>query len=136
MLKNVWICSGFDPLLGSILAPGSIFSLSVFNVFWKIYFSNLGRLLEAKGAQKATKMKPKWSPKEAWGYPLGSEKTMVFTVREAYEGDSGRLWETTFSCLRLQILSGELPGSICTDFHVFRCPGGSIEAPFEVTSGT
>ena len=100
--------------------------MPVFDVFWKLYFSNLGRLLEAKGAQKATKMKPKWSTKEAWGYPMGSEKTMVFTVREAYGGVSGRLWEAIFSRLRLQTLSGGVPGSILADFKLFWVPFGSL----------
>ena len=94
--------------------------------FLEVSFSLPGRLLGAKGAQKAPKMEPKWSPKGAWGYPLGSEKTMVFIVREAYEGVSGRLWEATFSRLRLQTLSGGVLGSILADFMRFWVP---FEAP-------
>jgi len=94
--------------------------------FLEVSFSLPGRLLGAKGAQKAPKMEPKWSPKGAWGYPLGSEKTMVFIVREAYEGISGRLWEATFSRLRLQTLSGGVLGSIFADFMRFWVP---FEAP-------
>jgi len=82
-------------------------------------FSLPGRLLGTKGAQKAPKMEPNWSPKGAWGYPLGSEKTMVFTVREAYGEVSGRLWEATFSRRRLQTRSGRVPGSILADFRRF-----------------
>ena len=44
---------------------------------------------------------------------------MVFIVREAYEGVSGRLWEAIFSRLRLQTLSGGVPGSILADFGRF-----------------
>ena len=76
-------------------------------------------------------MEPKWSPKEASGYFLGSEKTMVFTAREAYEGVSGRLWEAIFSRLRLQTLSGGVPGSILADFGPFggqRVPGRKTNA--------
>ena len=94
--------------------------------FLEVSFSLPGRLLGAKGAQKAPQMEPKWSPKGAWGYPLGSEKTMVFIVREAYEGVSGRLWEATFSRLRLQTLSGGVLGSILADFMRFWVP---FEAP-------
>ena len=100
--------------------------------FLEVSFSLPGRLLGAKGAQKAPKMEPKWSPKGAWGYPLGSEKTMVFIVREAYEGVSGRLWEATFSRLRLQTLSGGVLGSILADFMRFWVP---FEAPFGVHLG-
>ena len=87
------------------------FSESFFVVFLEVSFSLPGRLLGTNGAQKASKMEPKGSPKGAWGYPLGSEKTMVFIVREAYEGVSGRLWEATFCRLRLQTLSGRVPGA-------------------------
>ena len=69
---------------------------------------------------------PKRSPKGASGYFLGSEKTMVFTVREAYEGVSGRLWEATFYRLRLQTLSGGVPGRILADFGRFWVPFGSL----------
>ena len=71
-------------------------------------------------------MEPKWSPKGASGYFLGSEKTMVFTAREAYEGVSGRLWEAIFSRLRLQTFSGGVPGSILADFGRFWVFFGSL----------
>ena len=51
---------------------------------------------------------------------------MVFTVREAYEGVSGRLWEAIFYRLRLQTLSGGVPGSILADFGRFWVPFGSL----------
>ena len=44
--------------------------------------------LGAQGCQKV----PKWSPKGARGDFLGSEKTVVFIAREAYERVSGKLW--------------------------------------------
>ena len=94
--------------------------------FWDVSFSLPGRLLGAKGAQKAPKIEPKWSPKGARGDLLGSEKTVVFIVWEAYEGVSGGLWEATFSRLRLQTLSGGVLGSILADFMRFGVP---FEAP-------
>ena len=87
--------------------------------FWDVSFSLPGRLLGAKGAQKASKMEPKWSPKGARGDLLGSEKTVVFIVREAYEEVSGTLWENTFSRRRLQTLLGGVSGSIFADFRRF-----------------
>ena len=51
---------------------------------------------------------------------------MVFTVREAYGGVSGRLLEAIFSRLRLQTLSGGVPGSILADFKRFWVPFGSL----------
>ena len=77
-------------------------------------------------APMVAKRLPKWSPKGASGYFLGSEKTMVFTVREAYEGVSGRLWEAIFYRLRLQTLSGGVPGRILADFGRFWVPFGSL----------
>ena len=74
-------------------------------------------------------MEPKWKPKGASGYFLGSEKTMVFTAREAYEGVSGRLWEAIFSRLRLQTLSGGVPGSILADFGRFWAIWGALWEP-------
>ncbi len=109
-----------------------LFRRHFFMFFLEVSFSLPGRLLGAKGAQKAPQMEPKWSPKGAWGYPLGSEKTMVFIVREAYGEVSGRLWEATFSRLRLQTLSGGVLGSILADFMRFWVP---FEAPFGVHLG-
>ena len=130
MPKMVWIWSGFEPFLASFWDLEAFFSESFFDVFLEVSFSLPGRLLGTNGAQKASKMEPKWSPKGAWGYLLGSEKTMVFIVREAYEGVSGRLWEATFSRLRLQTLSGGVPGSILADFRrlwvSFEVPLGSL----------
>ena len=94
--------------------------------FLEVPFSLPGRLLGTNGGQKASKMEPKWSPKGASKYFLGSEKTMVFIVREAYEGVSGRLWEAIFSRLRLQTLSGGVPGSILADFERFWVLFGSL----------
>jgi len=122
--KIVWIWSGFEPFWAPFWDLEAFFSEYFFDVFLEVSFSLPGRLLGAKGAQKAPKMEPKWSPKGAWGYPLGSEKTMVFIVREAYGEVSGRLWEATFSRLRLQTLSGRVPGSILADFRRFWVPFG------------
>ena len=77
-------------------------------------------------APMVAKRLPKWSPKGVSGYFLGSEKTMVFTVREAYEGVSGRLWEAIFYRLRLQTLSGGVPGRILADFARLWVPFGSL----------
>ena len=94
--------------------------------FWRCLFHSLGDFW----APMVAKRLPKWSPKGASGYFLGSEKTMVFIVRQAYEGVSGRLWEATFSRLRLQTLSGGVPGSILADFRrlwfSFEIPLGSL----------
>ena len=76
----------------------------------------LGRLLGAKGAQKAPKIEPKWSQKVARGHLVGSVKSMAGTVREAYGEVSGRHWETTFARLDLQTLPGGVFGSIFADF--------------------
>ena len=94
--------------------------------FLEVPFSLPGRLVGTNSGQEASKMEPKWSSKGASWYFLGSEKTMVFTAREAYEGVSGRLWETIFSRLRLQTLSGGVPGSILADFGRFWVPFGSL----------
>ena len=94
--------------------------------FFKVPFSIPSRLLGTNGGQKASKMEPKWSPKGASGYFLGSEKTMVFTAREAYEAVSGRLREAIFCRLRLQTLSGGVPESILADFRRFGVPFGSL----------
>ena len=55
---------------------------------------------------------------------MGSARTMVFTVREAYGEVSGRLREATFSRLRLQTLFGGVLGSNCADFRRFGVPFG------------
>ena len=105
------------------MRPGSIFFGVVFLCFfWRCLFQSVGDFW----APMVAKRLPKWSPKGASGYFLGSEKTMVFTVREAYEGVSGRLWEAIFSRLRLQTLSGGVPGSILADFKRFWVPFGSL----------
>ena len=104
------------------MRPGSIFFGVVFLCFfWRCLFQSVGDFW----APMVAKRLPKWSPKGASGYFLGSEKTMVFIVREAYEGVSGRLWEAIFSRLRLQTLSGGVPGSILADFVRFWLPFGS-----------
>ena len=64
--------------------------------FWDVSFSLPGRLLGAKGAQKAPKMEPKWRPKGARGDFLGSEKTMVFTVWEPHGDLPGRVQKPLF----------------------------------------
>jgi hypothetical protein len=70
-------------------------------LFLKGSFSVFGRFLGAQGAQKGSKMEPKWSPKRAWGHPLGSVKTMAGAVFSACEGVSGKVREATFSRLGL-----------------------------------
>ena len=64
---------------------------------------------------------------------MGSAKTMVFTVREAYGEVSGRLREATFSRLRLQTLSGDVSGSIFSDFMRFGVLFGDPWEPFGST---
>jgi hypothetical protein len=86
------------------------------NIFYVFVWRCLCRCLVDIWKSKVRKRLPKWSPKGTWGYPLGSERTMVFIVREAYEEVSGRVWEATFSRLRLRTLSGGVPGSILADF--------------------
>ena len=146
MPKVVWIWSGFEPFLGSFwdleaffrrkekkcqkwfgfgldLNPFWLhfetwrhFFRSRFSMFfWRCLFQSVGDFW----APMVAKRLPKWSPKGASGYLLGSEKTMVFTARKAYEGVSGRLWEAIFSRLHLQTLSGGVPGSILADFGRF-----------------
>jgi hypothetical protein len=85
-------------------------------LFWNASFAPLGRLLGAKGAQKGSKMEPKWSPKLPWRHPLGSVKSMAGAMFSAHEGVSGRVREATFPRLRLQTLFGGVLGSIFTDF--------------------
>jgi len=92
--------------------------------FSKASFSLLGRLLGAQGAQKAPKTEPKWSQRHAWRHLVGSARTMVFTVPEAYGEVSGRLREATFSRPRLQTLFGGVLGSTCADFRRFWVPFG------------
>ena len=134
MPKVVWIWPGFESFLAPFWDLEAFFSESFFYVFLEVPFSIPSRLLGTNGGQKASKMEPKWSPKGASGYFLGSEKTMVFIVREAYEGVSGRLWEAIFSRLRLQTLSGGVPGSILADFarilSDFGCPLGAYLGSF------
>ena len=55
---------------------------------------------------------------------MGSAKTMVFIVREAYGEVSGRVREAIFSTLRLQTLSGGVLGDIFSDFMRFGVPFG------------
>ena len=122
----VWIWLGFEHFLAPFWDLEAFFPESFFYVFLEVPFSLPGRLLGTNGSQKASKMKPKWSPKRASGYFLGSEKTMVFTAREAYEAVSGRLREAIFCRLRLQTLSGGVPESILADFRRFGVPFGSL----------
>jgi hypothetical protein len=84
--------------------------------FWNASFAPLGRLLGAKGAQKGSKMEPKWSPKLPWRHPLGSVKSMAGVMFSAHEGVSGRVREATFSRLGLQTHSGGVLGSFLADF--------------------
>jgi hypothetical protein len=55
---------------------------------------------------------------------------MAGTVREAYGEVSGRVWEATFSRLRLQSLFGGVFGSIFADSRRFWLSFGSLWAPF------
>ena len=126
MQKVVWIWPGFNHFLAPFWDLEAFFSESFFYVFFGGAFFTPWATFGTNGGQKASKMEPKWSPQGASGYFLGSEKTMVFTAREAYEGVSGRLWETIFSRLRLQTLSGGVPGSILADFERFWVPFGSL----------
>ena len=91
-------------------------------LFWKGSFSVFGRLLGGQGIQKGSEMEPKSSQKRAWGYPLGSVKSMAGAMFSAHKGVSGRVREATFSRLRLQTLFGRVLGSIFADFKRFWVP--------------
>ena len=92
-----------------------------FDVFFCVacIFAGLFCIWAPKSDPRAPKMVPKWSPNRVRGHPVDGEKTMVFTVREAYEEVSGTLWENTFSRRRLQTLLGGVSGSIVADFRRF-----------------
>ena len=97
-----------------------------FYTFWgDVSLSSPGRLLGALSAQKAPNMESKWSQKSTWRHFVGSARTMVFTVREAYWALSGRLREATFFRLRLQTLFGGFLGSTFADVRRFGMPFGA-----------
>ena len=103
----------FRPILGVILVTfGHLFGCFFLMLFWKASFSPLGRLLGAKGAQKGSKMEPKWRPKRAWGHPVECVKTIAGAMFSAHKGVSGRVREATFSRLGLKTLFGGVLGSI------------------------
>ena len=109
--------------------------MSFCNVFFEGIFFAFGRVLGAQGAQRAPKIDPKGSQRASQRRHVGSAKTMVFIVREAYGEVSGRLREATFSRLRLQTLSGGVSGSIFSDFMRFWVPFGGPWEPFGSTLG-
>ena len=114
-----------QPILGVIFETlGCLFGSLFLMIFLKVSFSPLGRLLGAQGAQKAPKMEPKWSRKRAWGYPLGSVKSMAGAMFSAHKGVSGRIREAIFSRLDLQTHSGGILGSIFADLGGFWMPLG------------
>jgi len=66
---------------------------------WRHFFRNMFLMFFLGGVfvdadfwkSKVPKRLSKWSAKGAWGYPLGSEKTMVFIVRETMRKSRGGL---------------------------------------------
>ena len=104
--------------------------------FGKYIFRTLGDFWKPK----VPKRLPKWSQNGAQRKPGGTP----WEVRKPWyllygrhmretRGGSGR--QLFPDCVSRSSLESS-PGNICTDFDVFRCPGGTIEAPFEATSGT
>ncbi len=103
---------------------GHLFRYLFLRLFRKISCSPPGRLLVAKGDQKASEIGLKWRPKRTQGHPLGSVKSMAGAMFAAHEGVSGRVREATFSRPGLQTHSGGVLGSILADFRRFWVPFG------------
>ena len=110
--KDAQVLFGTDLLEVILVTFGHLFGRLFLMLFWKASCWPLGRLLGAKGAQKGSKMEPKWRPKRAWGHPLECVKTIAGAMFSAHKGVSGRVREATFSRLGLQTLFGGVLGSI------------------------
>ena len=123
--KMIWIWSGLEPFLAPFWHFEAPLWRSFFDVFFEGLFFASWATFGRPGCPKGSQNEPKWSQTGSRRHLVGSARTMVFTVQEAYGEVSGRLRETTFSRLRLQTLPGGVLGIIFSEFRRFGVPFGA-----------
>ena len=96
------------------------------------FFSSPGRHLNAQGARKSTKRKPKVMKKEVRSHLPEHAKSMAGTVREAYWEVPGRARDTLFSRCGAKVSPEgfqEVSGRIFYDF------GSPLGGPWGIILG-